>query len=325
MIHKNNFTELDQSPVLNLQNAIKIFCDVKSDIQSPQIWLSSGITQEIKPELNDLNYRPGAFVPKEPWRKPSPTEYCYLHANKSLSQIVSWDSSLHIGLCSFPDRVLAPFIAILEELEAISKATLNEYKTIFRHPLWENGLTEIIKHLQIYRLAYNRPEVISFQVTQPGLKTVTPKVISIITQPELKTAIKDDSINPSENLLLGMHLDGWDRESLRLKYKSRNRLCINLGREDRFFLFINLTLIDMLNALGLPDKEIYEDYQETYIRDEFMNRYPDYPVVKLKVAPGEAYIAPTDNLIHDGSSLGKQYPDITLAFLGYFGIPSQQN
>ncbi len=49
-----------------------------------------------------------------------------------------------------------------------------------------------------------------------------------------------------------------------------------------------------------------------------MKRYPDYPVIKVRVAPGEAYIAPTENMIHDGSTVGKQYPDIHLTLFGYF-------
>lgn len=43
-----------------------------------------------------------------------------------------------------------------------------------------------------------------------------------------------------------------------------------------------------------------------------MKLYPDYPVIKLRIAPGEAYIAPTGQIIHDGTSMGKQYPDVTL-------------
>jgi hypothetical protein len=51
-----------------------------------------------------------------------------------------------------------------------------------------------------------------------------------------------------------------------------------------------------------------------------MRQFPTYPVLRLRVKPGEAYIAPTDNLIHDGSSVGKQFPDITIHNLGYFGV-----
>jgi hypothetical protein len=51
-----------------------------------------------------------------------------------------------------------------------------------------------------------------------------------------------------------------------------------------------------------------------------MKYYPEYPVVKLRIAPREAYIAPTENMIHDGCTVDKNRPDLKLMFLGHFGI-----
>ena len=50
----------------------------------------------------------------------------------------------------------------------------------------------------------------------------------------------------------------------------------------------------------------------------FMRCFPDYPVIRLRIAPNEAYIAPTENIIHDGSTLGKMYFDICLTIRGKF-------
>ena len=47
-----------------------------------------------------------------------------------------------------------------------------------------------------------------------------------------------------------------------------------------------------------------------------MRAFPDYPVVRLTIRPGEAYIAPTENLIHDGSTLGMTSPDLALHMIG---------
>ena len=49
-----------------------------------------------------------------------------------------------------------------------------------------------------------------------------------------------------------------------------------------------------------------------------MRSCPNYPVARLRIDPGEAYILPTDNLIHDASTEGTRCPDITLTFLGFF-------
>jgi hypothetical protein len=75
----------------------------------------------------------------------------------------------------------------------------------------------------------------------------------------------------------------------------------------------------MFQDLGLRDPEdIYGDFRGLYLGQRFMKACPDYPVVQLRIEPGEAYIFPTDNLIHDASTNGKQFPDITLTFLGCF-------
>jgi hypothetical protein len=36
-----------------------------------------------------------------------------------------------------------------------------------------------------------------------------------------------------------------------------------------------------------------------------MEKYPEIPIVRCRLRPGEAYIAPTENLVHDGSSVGQ--------------------
>jgi len=38
--------------------------------------------------------------------------------------------------------------------------------------------------------------------------------------------------------------------------------------------------------------------------------------VRLAVAPGEAYIAPTENMIHDGSTLGMRHEDLQVTLRG---------
>ena len=51
---------------------------------------------------------------------------------------------------------------------------------------------------------------------------------------------------------------------------------------------------------------------------------PTYPVVAIEIAPGEAYIAPTEDLIHDGCSEGMKNNDVCLTMLGYFSRPASQ-
>lgn len=75
----------------------------------------------------------------------------------------------------------------------------------------------------------------------------------------------------------------------------------------------------MFSCIGLRDPEdIYTDFRGIYMAGRFMKRWPEYPAIRLRVDPGEAYILPTDNLVHDASTEGNLYPDITLTYLGLF-------
>jgi hypothetical protein len=82
---------------------------------------------------------------------------------------------------------------------------------------------------------------------------------------------------------------------------------------------MNLTLAEMFKNLG-RDVASEEDKYGINVGHDFMRSFPGYPVLRVRIRPREAYIAPTDNLIHDGSSVGKNYPDIAVHLLGYFGV-----
>jgi hypothetical protein len=203
--------------------------------------------------------------------------------------------------------VLAPFEAILKTVKNSSAATSEDCKFVDIHPERKHAIEIVNKYIvEHYCISSHRLQVIGLQTTIPGLITVTSSYHQDVT-----TKLYD-----------GMHLDSWDRDPLKRRHKARNRMCINLGCEDRYFLFINLTLMDMFYALGLSGTEdICKHYRGTSIGSEFMKKYPDYPVVKLRVRPKEAYIAPTENIIHDATTIDKKYSDITLTFLGNFFMP----
>jgi hypothetical protein len=315
---------ITQEKISSLKKGIKLFFSDTLVPQEHRLELSSGTTQEIEPLSEYLKYRPGSFVPKEPWREPTKTEASFLFANTSDLNSNAWDLGSSIGAFRLSDDAVSPLEDLLEQIGTRSAETPQDYKSAIDHPSWKSALSEILKILPPYCLPDGKLSGLDLQETEPGLKTVTPKVISLrVTNPGLRTITKDDSINLSKSFHIGMHLDSWDRAPLRQRHKSRNRICINLGREDRYFLFINLSLMDMFRALDYSDEDVYKHYRGLNVGVEFMKRYPLYPVVRLRLLPGEAYIAPTDNIIHDASSIGKRYPDVTLAFIGHFGLPLQ--
>ena len=103
------------------------------------------------------------------------------------------------------------------------------------------------------------------------------------------------TIDPRSALLIGLHLDNWDRLPVGLRHTSRNRASLNVGPVPRALLFVDLDIATGYRPDVVPDTET--------TRKRLIEADPPPAVLRLLVPPGWAYIAPTENLVHDGSSL----------------------
>jgi len=297
-----------KQPISSLQSEVRLYCYDPSSMNS-RLQFSAGTTKGSTLTMGGEKYIAGAYVPLGPWRDLTPTEYESLCAPNLLTELNQWQLGSHIGIIRFPNEVISTMVEIFEEYGTRDHLSRENYRSHTTHPHWKSALNQVSFELDKYSLEGRKPEILSLNSAPPGLWTVT-----------------QEKMNPFlEEQYVGLHIDSWDKKPLRLRHQSRNRVCINMGREDRYFLFINLTQIQMLQMLSLSDPEyIYKDYRGLYIGQKFMQKFPEYPVLKLRVAPGEAYIAPTDNIIHDATSVGKTYPDVALHITGYFGFSIQQ-
>jgi hypothetical protein len=100
--------------------------------------------------------------------------------------------------------------------------------------------------------------------------------------------------------------------SLRHRHLARVRLCINLGAGHRSLLFVPHDIRTVSEALaGVAG------VHTANIGERFCSRFPTAPVLELEIPPGYAYLAPTENLVHDGHSEKSPEPDLTIAWLGF--------
>ena len=113
---------------------------------------------------------------------------------------------------------------------------------------------------------------------------------------------------------LGLHYDSCTTFEIETAHNSKNSL--NLGKEDRELYFVNLSLVQIKELI--LKKNALEIVTLKNITPLFFKYYPDYPVLKLKIKPFQYYIAPTDNCIHEGTTLRKKEIDISITYLGYF-------
>lgn len=134
-----------------------------------------------------------------------------------------------------------------------------------------------------------------------------------------KVGLTTTTWNRETSKYIGLHLDSFYGLPLEQRHLAPNRLCLNIGGEKRFFVFINLTLRQMHEILLLHRSAgTLLTWDVSSVGQVFMQRFPHYPAIRLVVRPGEAYIAPTENLIHDSTTEDKSTPDVAFTLLGAF-------
>jgi hypothetical protein len=127
------------------------------------------------------------------------------------------------------------------------------------------------------------------------------------------------TVDPASGLLLGLHLDNWDRLPAGQRAGSRNRLSVNLGPEPRSFLFVDADLVTMYPPEVIPSTGGCRRLVRQLVQDATSPPTGAAPaVVRLVVPPGWGYIAPTENLLHDACSLGQRTGTRHVSGLGYF-------
>jgi hypothetical protein len=115
----------------------------------------------------------------------------------------------------------------------------------------------------------------------------------------------------------GLHLDSWDSGDLDAREHSRTRLCINFGPGDRYLLYVPLTMRQIEACLPKPVADIWREDASQMIH-EFFRNHRDAPVARLLVTPGCGYIADTDNMVHDGSTMTIRDGNVHFTVIGRY-------
>ncbi len=138
------------------------------------------------------------------------------------------------------------------------------------------------------------------------------RCLSVISHPAgMATVTRQGPEEP----LIGLHVDSWSKTMIGERDRVPNRLCINLGSSARHLLFAPISIGEMGRLSGLPEARRHR-MNPTDLGRHFMRDHPSMPIMRIRIDPGEAYIAPTENVVHDGATTSAQ--DVTLTFLGRF-------
>lgn len=125
------------------------------------------------------------------------------------------------------------------------------------------------------------------------------------------------TVDPQSRERIGLHVDSWHAPPGAHPDDLPNRVSVNVGVESRYFLFLPVSILEMRQILEEETGEVSVPLRDrTGLGRRFMERFPSTPAVRCRIAPWEAYLAPTENLVHDGSSFGQSDRDRHYTLLG---------
>jgi hypothetical protein len=124
---------------------------------------------------------------------------------------------------------------------------------------------------------------------------------------------------------IGLHIDNHDKLPLGKRRHAFQLLCLNLGQAERHLFFINIGAPDLAAQFELDPARADERYAEAWrLTNDFFVQNPAYPVVRITLPPDYAYIAVTQNFIHDGGTNVSGYPDIAMLLAGQYRFGGNQ-
>ena len=261
-------------------------------IESAAVRLSAG-AQNGLPGSGHV-YLPDALAPAPPWRKATAGELSLLTGGGAVEG--AW-----IGLALCP-KIWSAFSVLRERLTRAG--TVSEARELVDVPEWED-LTRRVTHslMPTMRDGGASAAGAGLGVHPPDLATVT--------------------WDRARGGFIGLHLDSWyGPNPPSERARAPGRISINLGDEDRYFVFCNLTIAEMAERVATVDQAATVAGGAGALARTFLRHYRHYPIVRLRVRPGEAYIAPTENICHDGSTEGQSGWDLSLTVRGRFESPT---
>lgn len=267
--------------------------------------INSGVIHHSKHQGDAVNYEQysflplyidEAYIPKRDWKSLNKEEKRVLNPHSNLKDYN------HIYLGELPQKAKELF-------RKIDFSNCKNREDVMACFAKDQGLTMALNtELNNFLSSISNNKPFHLHCITTNLPNVEMVACDITRLPENFTI--------EEKKYMGLHNDGTQYMTLHTTHKFGNRICINIGTETRYFLYMNLSMIQVYNLL--KKKTDISKLTVYNVAETFFKHYPDYPVIKIKQEPYQYYIAPTDNCFHDGSTLGNKELDINMVYFGNF-------
>lgn len=130
-----------------------------------------------------------------------------------------------------------------------------------------------------------------------GLLPETVGAADLVVQ---RPGLASTAFNKGTGHYMGLHIDSHQRLALGERGGAMTLCAVNLGRAERHLHYVPRSVAGIADALAADGQEL--PASALALKDRFFAAHPDEPVLRLTLAPGQAYLCVTQNTIHDGAT-----------------------
>jgi hypothetical protein len=257
--------------------------DVRIRTRDPRrdLRIVDGLCAAGSPSDDGPGYEPGAVVPAAAAREPTREELSFYVSDHV------WPPCSTIGVVALPGEVVGSLVHAAAESRF--GADPRDARAADRAARAWASLTNATGIRSL-----DTPQWLGFS-HQPGRRLTT-------------------TVDGSSRLRVGLHIDSWDKLPLERRSAARVRLCVNLGQEDRFLIAAPHSVAGLLRIVaGENPGQRFCDPRRLVAA--YAAGHAQSTLLQIRIAPGAAYIAPTENIVHDGASPGPA-SDLTGTWMG---------
>lgn len=282
-----NANELANAGILQVTEGIKL----AEKIQNP----------------NSAVFDDGAVFPTNNWRQPSEEELAEIHlpnvVDVNIPQIIyqsgNIDRLFDINLLK-SIQIERDKLAISHNIPTVAAIVTSAAENIFSDIICCDAAFLGSSPQKIY---LERVGPFRLGVNNPGLPTTTLNWVG-------------------GGKILGLHIDTTSSGTPRERDKAAWLWNVNLGVNPRAFIFVPKTYKKLISALSQRKNNLDHSYlkKESDIARCFLNIFSKTLIWRLLLYPKFGYIAPVDNIIHDGSSNISDTIDIFICARGFIKL-----
>jgi hypothetical protein len=129
-----------------------------------------------------------------------------------------------------------------------------------------------------------------------------------------RPGLRSTAHNPESGAFMGLHVDSHQRLPFGDRWAAMTLCAVNVGFTHRDLNLVNLAVPSMVEMLEESGHAVSGESAND-LRDAFFAAFPDYPVLRVRLQPGQAYLCNTQNTVHDGATNDEGLPDLSFLTL----------